>query len=104
MDGWPLTFRLEEEKREVFVFVSFQEEGRRDQGTPALGTEPHCEDLLHKAQLCPLGRGRHLGPAVLRVLFELTLCPIFETLASVPYPNPPATLWSSDIPNKETEA
>lgn len=77
MAGWPLTCRLEEEKPGFLVFVPFQEEGRKDQGTPALGTGPHSEDLLHKAQLCPLGRGRQLGPAVLRVLFQLTLWPTF---------------------------
>lgn len=111
MDGWPLTCRLEEEKPGFFVVVPFQEEGGKDPGTPALGTEPHSEDLLHKAQLCPLGRGRRLGPAVLRVLFQLTLCPIsvgrvwgsaLSSLASVPHLNPPATLWNSVIPTLPT--
>ena len=38
--SWPLTFRLEEEEPEFF-FPLFRRRVGKDQGTLALGTEPH---------------------------------------------------------------
>lgn len=45
--SWPSTFRLEEEEPDFFFFLPpFRRRVGKDQGTPALGTEPHSEDLL----------------------------------------------------------